>query len=309
MSNPSNLVKKTVNSLLSYISKADTIPMIMPAEVSLSESMDVSRSTLLQAYDILIDRNIVRVESRSKLVLRRPSERDYFDDVSEVDSKTQQVENFILEKFSNNELKPGDRFSELQIAKELGANTITVREVLLKISGTGLIGKSPRKKWEVIDLTPETMTQVTNYRQLLELNGLSGLFQDETISPSARKLFERVRSQHQKVDQKTNIERDEIIKMETIFHKGIVSFTGNRFIQQSYDSLFIVSRFHLGQQIMTQQRMHEVLVEHLAVMEAILKDDYATAVFELTRHFDKAKDFFIHSIGDKRQRRTPKSAS
>lgn len=298
MSNPSNLVKKTVNSLLSFIAKANQIPMIMPTEVSLSEAMAVSRSTLLQAYDILIERNIVRVESRSKLVLRRPLELDYFDDVSEVDSKTQQVENFILEKFSKNELKPGDRFSELQIAKELGANTITVREVLLKISGTGLIGKSPRKKWEVIDLTPETMTQVTNYRQLLELDGLLGMFQSGSLKQSARKLFEKVSDQHQQVDKKTKIAREEIINMEAIFHKGIVSFTGNKFMQQSYDSLFIVSRYHLGQQIMTQQRMHDVLVEHLAVMGAILEDDYDAAAHELRSHFDKAKEFFIHSVGE-----------
>jgi GntR family transcriptional regulator, transcriptional activator for L-galactonate catabolism len=271
--------------------------------------MEVSRSTLLQAYDILIERNIIRVESRSKLVLRRPVEPDYFDDVSEVDSKTQQVENFILEKFSKNELKPGDRFSELQIAKELGANTITVREVLLKISGTGLIGKSPRKKWEVIDLTPETMTQVTNYRQLLEMNGLRAMFQGGSLKQSAKKLFERVSDQHQRVDQKAEIGREEIINMEAVFHKGIVSFTGNRFMQQSYDSLFIVSRYHLGQQIMTQQRMHDVLVEHLAVMKAILADDYEKAVSELESHFDKAKDFFIHSTRETLQALTDKSVN
>ncbi|MGK7394647.1 MAG: GntR family transcriptional regulator [Candidatus Cyclobacteriaceae bacterium M3_2C_046] len=289
----SDLIKKTVNNLLDFISQSSEIPMILPAERVLSGKFEVSRSTLIQAFNDLEQKKIVRQESRSRLVLRYPNQKDYYNQVSKVSTKTENVENFILEKFSKRELKPGDRFSELQIAREIDANTVTVREVLLKISSTGLIKKKPRKQWEVISITGQTVDQITEYRQLLELEGLKHLLKFHPDQDHINQIYQPLLKKHQELARDKNIDRLRIVALESDFHKGLVAHTENKFIEDNYESLFFVIRYHLGQHNMTQTRFRSVLAEHLDVIQSILELDYKKSVTALKKHFKESKRFFF----------------
>lgn len=292
----SDLIKRTVNNLLDYIKAENKIPMVLPSERYLSKKFEISRSTLIRAFSDLENKRLLRQESRSRLVLRLPQKSDFYQDVSKIITKTQNVENFILEKFAKLELKPGDRFSELQIANEINANTVTVREVLLKVSSTGLIKKKPRKQWEVISITAETVNELTAYRELLEVQGLKKLLSGKqadlfSIQAEYRPLLE----QHQNLLSDKKIERDKIIEVESELHKGIIAHTENRFIIDNYDSLFFLIRYHLGQHNMTQSRYKAVLQEHIEVIEEILNLDYKGAVNALQVHFKKSKEFFFEA--------------
>ncbi|TDB62729.1 GntR family transcriptional regulator [Arundinibacter roseus] len=289
---PSSLVKKTVNSLLDFLSKEGNVPMIMPTELTLTNLLNVSRSILAQAYSDLENKGIIRQEMRSRLVLRLPQAEDYYLNIDKINSKTQLVENFILEKFSKNELQSGDKLSELQIAKESGANTVTVREVLLKISNTGIIRKDPRKKWEVIDLSEKKMNEITDYRSIMELFGLNCLFDNGPLPASALQKFKKLLNRHQSVLAKSTIDRDEVIELENDFHKSFIKYTNNQVIQESYESIFFVTRFHLRQRIMTQDRFRYLIEEHIRVLLALLENNYEGAVAELKNHFRESKAFF-----------------
>lgn len=291
----SDLIKRTVNNLLDYIKDENSIPMVLPSERFLSKKFEISRSTLIRAFSDLENKGVVRQQSRSRLVLRLPKKTDYFRDVTTIITKTQSVENYILEKFSKLELKPGDRFSELQIANEIDANTVTVREVLLKISSTGLIKKKPRKQWEVISITAETVNELTAYRELLEVQGLKNLLNKKNELGQIQAEYLPLLKQHQDQLKLKTIERDIIIDLESALHKGIIAHTDNRFIIDNYDSLFFLIRYHLGQHNMTQTRFKSVLQEHIEILNEILNNNYKGAVAALQSHFKKSKEFFFEA--------------
>lgn len=289
----SDLTKKTVNHLLDFIRKSKSIPMVLPSERILSDQFEVSRSTLIRAFQDLEFKRILRQESRSRLVLRLPEKNDYYQEIEKVHTKTEHVENYILEKFSKRELLPGNRFSELQIAKEIEANTVTVREVLLKISSTGLIKKKPRKQWEVIYITADTVNEITDYRQILEIEGLKCLLDKQPDSAFITDHYGSLLKRHESLLSKMTIDRKKIVLLESDLHKGIISHTHNRFINDNYNALFIVIRYHLGQHNMTQNRFRAVLQEHIKIIKAIMDLDYQKAVKALKEHFIESKQFFF----------------
>ena len=293
--NSSDLIKKTVNNILDFIKQSGESPVVLPAERVLSKQFEVSRSTLIQAFLDLQEKKIVKQENRSRMVIRMPKDQDYYNHVQKVRSKTENVENYILEKFARSELKPGDKFSELQIAKEIDANTVTVREVLLKISSTGLIKKKPRKQWEVISITSETVDELTDYRQLLEIEGLKYLLKEKDDPNLIQDQYQDLLKKHQTLQKSNRINRAKIIELESEFHQGIIGHIKNRFIRDNYDSLFFLIRYHLGQRNMTQDRYQAVISEHIAVIEAILRFEYKEAVNALKRHFRESKRFFYLS--------------
>jgi DNA-binding GntR family transcriptional regulator len=288
----SDLIRKTVNNVLDFISQSEKIPMVLPAERHLSGMFKVSRTTLVQAFNDLEEKELVRQENHSRLVLRRPDKSDYYNISDTPATKTQLVENFILEKFAHNELKPGDKFSELQIAKEIGANTVTVREVLLKIGSTGLIKKKPRQKWEVISISANTVNEITEYREILEIHGLKHLIYSSNFDV-LKKYYEELLERHEILQKSKKINREKLVKLENDFHKGIISNTKNRFILDNYESLFFVIRFHLGQHNMTEARFRNVLTEHNEVLQAIIERDFEKSVKCLKNHFLESKRFFF----------------
>ncbi len=277
---------------MEFISGQKEIPMILPPERVFSDKLNVSRSTLLRAFNDLEKKRIIRVQNRSRLVLRKPKKEDFYEHIDEINSKTQNVENYILEKFAKMELKPGDRFSELQIAKEINANTVTVREVLLKISSTQLIQKNPRKQWEVISLTPDIIHQLYQYRELLETEGLRALLQKKDMPVEILRSYQQLAKKHQKQLENKEIRRDQIIALESEFHKGFVKHIGNRFMIDNYNSLFFLQEYHLGQRNMTQERYRAVLKEHLEVLDAIVRSDHSGAEKALKEHFKYSLEFF-----------------
>jgi GntR family transcriptional regulator, transcriptional activator for L-galactonate catabolism len=294
MSEITELTKKTVNRLLEFIANSENIPTILPSEKKMAESIQVSRTTLLKALADVEKKNLVRQENGAVLVLKKPKKSDFYDQQNLTGTKSQIVENYILDCFTNNELKPGDRFSELQLAKKINANTVTVREVLLKISASGLISKNPRQKWEVISITAETIQQISDYRELLEFHGIKHLIKSET--KIKRSIFcKDLLKRHKELLSGKEIPREKVIELENAFHKGIVAHTNNKFIQDHYDSLFLLINYHLRQRIMTAERFKEVLIEHIGVLNAIMNEDLEQAQKKLGDHFIASRNFFYTS--------------
>ncbi|MGF1637296.1 MAG: FCD domain-containing protein [Cyclobacteriaceae bacterium] len=294
MAELTELTKKTVNKLLDFINKSNQVPMILPSEKKMSDMLQVSRTTMLKALTDLEEKKIARQEHHAVLVLRLPIKDDYYDKQELVGTKSQIVENYILDRFTNNGLKPGDKFSELQLAKEINANTVTVREVLLKISASGLISKNPRQKWEVISITADTIKQISEYRQLLELHAIQYLV-NGIDNKKIEKFCQDLLAKHESILNSKDIKREKIIELENSFHKGIIKHTNNKFIIDNYDSLFLLIKYHLRQRIMTSERFRLVLIEHINVLKAVLEKDLKKSKSALQEHFDASKKFFFES--------------
>jgi len=284
----SKLLLKTTNSLLDYLAKMPEIPCGMPPINTLINYLKVSRTTLIKLIKILCDKGIVRQDGHNQVLLRKPVAEDYFLPEEIDNSKSDIIEKHIIQKLSSYSLKPGDRFSELELARELNTNTIIIREALFKIAQSGIIKKHPRQKWEVIEFSSPMIDEITAVRQLYEgyaLQSLKSISSKDTIWADLKKL----ENKHKQLLKQSQVSATDMREVEQSFHGAIIRACDNRFMQKSYNSIFTLIFFHLGQIEYDQAKIERVLKQHLQIIEAILKHDFDHALQLMASHLEHAK--------------------
>ena len=65
-------------------------------------------------------------------------------------------------------LKPGERLVEDRLSAEFGVSRVPVREALRGLSAEGLVTLLPHRGATVVEVTPETVTELVEVRALLE---------------------------------------------------------------------------------------------------------------------------------------------
>lgn len=303
------LVLKATNKLLDYIVELNEIPCGLPPAAVLIKDLDVSRTTFQKLIDILIKKGIVRQDGLNKIVLRKPRPGDYFSLESMGNSKADLVEKQIIKKLSSYELKPGDRFSELELANELKTNTILTREALFKIAQSGIIRKHPRQKWEVVEFSLPLIEEIAEVRKLYERYAIQKIrteSKDAPIWQEIRILEER----HRSLLKQDLINAQDMRDIERAFHTTIIQASHNRFIEKSYSSIFTLIFFHLGQIEFDQQKFIRVLKQHLSILQSLLEKDFDTALEAMESHLNHARSSMINinNILEK-EKQTPLNAA
>ena len=78
----------------------------------------------------------------------------------------------IREAIVGGKFKLGEQMSEAQLAQRLGVSKTPVREALLRLKGDGLVEIHPQRGSFVFSLTPAQVTQLCNYRAMIECAAL-----------------------------------------------------------------------------------------------------------------------------------------
>lgn len=286
----SPLLKNTINEVLKLIKEEILIPGALPTEELLSERIKVSRSTLRKAIDYLEEKKILRKDGKAKIVTKPPRKVDFLAiNSTEEISKTDSIERLILEKLWKYEIKPGDRFSELELAKEFNANTVTIREVLLKIKETGLIKKEPRQKWQLVSLTDKMIDEVCEIRNLYEVNCLQKIIKEK--DPQILGILKDILDDHNSLLNQPKKELKSLIELDELLHKTIIKGGNNSFIESSYSSIFILIGYHLGRIKRPNNEINTTLLEHIAILEPLIDLNSKSAQKALLYHLSQAKSF------------------
>jgi len=291
-----DLVKNTSNDLMRYIKHEKDAPGILPTERILSDKLEVSRSTLSKSFILLEEKGILSKDEKSRLILRKPRKSDFFKIDVEEKSRSEFVEKFILSELSKYTFKPGDYFSELELAKKSNTNTITVREALLKISKTGLIKKQPRQRWQVVELTKKRIVDLVQFRSVLEMTALTTIFnvkQPEEVTPWAQLIL-----RNHRVTLNSDQPQADLLELEIALHKGLVDLANNEYLKEAYHGVFSLIQYHLGQPGHQRRIVEKTLEEHINILEAIVKWDQERATKALNSHLEEA-GFYILSVHDK----------
>lgn len=300
------LVLNATNKLLDYIEQLPEIPCGLPPASALIKDLDVSRTTFQKLIDILIKKGVVRQDGLYKIVLRKPKASDYYSPESMGNSKADLVEKQIIKKLSSYELKPGDRFSELELANELKTNTIITREALFKIAQSGIIKKHPRQKWEVVEFSPPLIEEIAEIRKLYERHAIQKMCNEPKESPIWKEVA-LLEKKHIALLKQTSVNASEMRDIERAFHTTIIYASHNRFIEQSYNSIFTLIFFHLGQIEYDQHKIETVLKHHLIILKALLANDFDRALESMEMHLSYAKSSMtkINTILEKKNELIP----
>lgn len=289
MTKYSKLISKSTNKILDYLKKMPEIPCGIPADTILAKELEVSRTTVRKVIDVLCEKGIARKDGTNKILLRRPKAADYLNDSEVETSKTDLVEKLILKKLSAYQLKPGDRFSELELSREFDINTVSIREALIKIAKSGIIKKHPRQKWEVVEFNKKTIEEIAAVRKLYEGYAIQA-FKNIPANDGIWEALERLKDLHLRLLKKSKITFKELSNTERTFHLTLIKACRNRFIEDSYQSIFILINFHIWQIEYDRPKNERVFKQHLAILDALLNKDFDQALTAMEIHLDHAEE-------------------
>lgn len=288
----SQLVIATYNKILEVFENKDVVPCGIQSDSKLAKKLDVSRTTIYKAIQILNSNGIILLDEHSRILLRRPKPKDFISAKDTNGSKSNNISRLILQKLSKYELKPGQRFSELELSKEFNCSTVTVRESLLKIAQSGIINKIPGQKWEVMQFTENVIEEIARARLVYEIeaiNSLKLLSDDASVWNS----LEKAKIYHKQLIENEKFNIKKLAKAERMFHFSLLDACNNSFLKVAYESVFLLVHYHIYQIEYDKGKIEKVVRQHLEIINMLLEKKFDTAIEKLGDHLDHARESML----------------
>ncbi|MCF6284883.1 MAG: GntR family transcriptional regulator [Candidatus Hydrogenedentes bacterium] len=289
------LFRKSTNTLLDQFNAME-IPSTLPTEKTLAEGLDISRSTLRKMIVHLAELGLIALDGRKRMLLRPPRKSDYFKVDSQALSKTEAAELVVLRKISSYGLKPGQRFSELELANEAGCNTVTIREVLLRISRLGLIHKKPRQQWEVLSFTIEVIDELIEMRHLIESFATNKLLKLPDSAPIWSTL-KTLLKEHIAFDLNDPKALDKFPDLDKRLHTVLMDTSQNRYVKESFTMCFSLIYYQMRSNDIGTERIKIALMEHKKLLRALIARDSERTDAALNEHMASARVFMRLAAG------------
>ena len=84
---------------------------------TLAKRLDVSRTSIRTAINLIQEMGILEIKNGSKIILRQPQTDDYYDTSNTASSKEEIIEQYFLRLINRGELLPGENFQNLNLQR------------------------------------------------------------------------------------------------------------------------------------------------------------------------------------------------
>jgi len=287
-----DLRKIVINQVLEGISTG-YIKSPLPSQTALAELYNVSRTTIRYTINYLLENNILEYHDTKLQVTRLPSEEDKFTEIKELkktsSNKINQIDEYFTQAINNKTIKPGDIFTELQIAKSANVDTQAIREYLIRFSRFELIENIHRGKWMMKPFDPNYANKLFELREMLETHALCKFM--NLPSSDARWMEAKLLLNEHRDFRKTLINNPrDFAALDRKLHQLILSAADNPFIDSFFDIISFVFHCHYQWNNSDLRIRNQIAIdEHMLILGKIVMKDDIGALNELTRHLQTAK--------------------
>ena len=191
------------------------------------------------------------------------------------------------------ELIPGLPINEADFAGELGVSRTPVREALRQLERDGFVDNVPGRGSMISHITSQDIREILEIREIIETGVAKYVAQ---FQPHDEALIKK-RAEHKKL-LREEPEGEEYVhewgEWEDV-HLSIVQALGNRTFLNMYEGLLDrIKRIrnHFGQRF-TQRRFHEIISEHVEILDAIIEGDPDRAEQAVGKHLQNAGAFLM----------------
>ncbi|RKE80055.1 GntR family transcriptional regulator [Rhizobium sp. AG855] len=291
MAKQNTVFKDAYNRTLKLIEETDALP----SEAELCGMLSVSRTTVRAVLTRLGEVGLVAWDKRSKTVLRRPVVGDYFPD-EETNSLSDIIERSFMRRILAGGAQPGMQINELELAREIGIGTTSVREFLIRFSRFGLIEKRPNSHWVLKGFTREFALELTEVREMFELRSAMSFVKLAEEHPAWEELRE-VEAQHHALLGDIDNRYTDFSELDERFHLLVQKASSNRFIIDFYDIIAIVFHYHYQwNKTNARARNQRALEEHLDYIRALFSRDPSSIERACRQHLKSARETLLQSI-------------
>jgi DNA-binding GntR family transcriptional regulator len=282
--------------MLQHIADLPSEQDIMANDIELTKLLSISRTTVRACVEHLCDIGLIKRDGPNKLVLRKISPNDFYDIKDKNSTKDVQIEKYFLDLINTGKLLPGDRFSELSLAKNSDCTTITVREFLIKFSNNGLIEKIPRGRWRMVKFDEDFARELVSFRQMVEMRAITELLKVPKDNPIWKEL-EEILVQHQAVSADMENRYLEFPDLDKALHYAIKKSSNNRFTNQFYDIVSFVCHYHYQWDKTGElERFTTAINEHIDILNNLVTHNTAGAIMSMERHLQSAETTLLRCV-------------
>lgn len=177
---------------------------------------------------------------------------------------TAQVQERIREAIVKDELKPGTRIDQAQLAEDLNVSIVPVREALKALDAEGFVTIIPRRGAFVTNLSLQDMDDLYEARKMIEGEAIAhaALLLTEDDFRHMRHLTEKMK------EAIANREVTEYIALNREFHLHIYSCLNNQYLIQVIQSLWERSELYRYRYVVVTHDTDAIYAEHMAIVEA-----------------------------------------
>lgn len=291
MAKQNTVFKEAYNRCLTLIGSHESLP----SEPEIGTRLGVSRTTVRAVLARMSEAGLIAWDRRQKTVLRQPVEDDFFP-TEETDSLSEIIERSFMRRILAGGAEPGMQINELELAREIGIGTTSVREFLIRFSRFGLIEKRPNSHWILKGFTREFALELTEVREMFELRSALSFVALADDHPAWEDLT-AIEAVHHALLADIDRRYGEFSELDERFHLLVQQASRNRFIIDFYDIITIVFHYHYQwNKTNARARNQRALEEHLVYIDALRSRDPARAEEACRLHLRSARETLLQSI-------------
>ena len=273
------------------------IPSPLPSQSALAEMYNISRTTVRHMLSHLGECGVLTQVGSHYVIVRKPDHDDGF--ACTTASMTEQnriFEQAFFTMINQRQLRAGESFSELQLARAAGVSPVVVREYLLKFERYNLIKNEKRGQWSMKQFDQAYAEQLFELREMLETHSLQhflNLPDDDPRWLQAKTLLERHRILRDSIGSSFRM----FSQLDREFHALLLSAADNVFFNQSLEIISVIFHFHYQwDESDLKQRNIIAIDEHMTILSALICRSDLDATLALCNHLNSAKQSMIRSI-------------
>jgi DNA-binding GntR family transcriptional regulator len=181
-------------------------------------------------------------------------------------------------------LSPGELLSEVALARDCSTSRTPVREACNRLAQDGWITRIRQKGYMVTPVTVRDLLQLYEYRKLLECFAAEKAAQ--VAGPDQLDRLARVTE----VEQRSEVDINEIVAMNEEFHLGIAEAAGN---QRVYDQLKLTLEYVHRLDTLSAQKS-DTWIPHGEIVNALQARKPYEARQAMATHIDYSRDRMLN---------------
>ncbi len=191
----------------------------------------------------------------------------------------EEVAELLRQRIFDRELAPGSWIDELKLAEEYGISRTPLREALKVLATEGLVTMKVRRGAYVTEVSDSDLTDVYHLLALLESDAA------EVVATRATDAqIRELQALHNELEKAVK-HRERFFEINEAFHMRLLEIANNRWRDQMVADLRKVMKLNRHNSLLKSGRIEESLLEHRAIMAALVARDAAETAQRMREHF------------------------
>jgi DNA-binding GntR family transcriptional regulator len=273
-----SLVTHIKNEIGSRLEKSEDLQIPLTVQ-GLSEHYGVSYTPVREAIGELIEVGLIRKKSNGRLEAITPkkrSKKSNFQTQQEPEKKP--VEN-ITKKLVAISLGGEECFvREEATASKHGLTRSTMRQILQRLAGEGLLEHVPRRGWRVKPFRQEDMDAFIEVREVMELKALD-LAKTKLGSPESQRKLRQIKENNQLAKGKKGQ-----AKIDNTLHAYLIDLAANPYINDFFNRHGRYFTILFNWEGENEKAAVQAVTQHHEIIDALLAQNWSLAKKRLSHH-------------------------